>query len=282
VAETALPTADELAAPGTCVLPAEDRVEVSIVMPCLNEEQTIGTCIQKALDALDRCGVQGEVIVVDNGCTDRSVEIALSFEDRVRVVRQSVPGYGAAYLKGFSMARGRYVIMGDSDNTYDFGDLPRFLTALNNGHDMVLGNRFAGGIHPGAMPWLHRYVGTPLLSAVMNLLYHTDVQDSQSGMRALTREALAAMHLQCTGMELATEMIVKASRAGLHIGEIPIQYYPRRGQSKLRSFRDGWRHLRFMLLSVMDGNQARGSFRSAQVLLARRSEEVNDRCRGDW
>lgn len=224
------------------------EVVVSVVMPCLNEEATIGECIAKALRALDKHSICGEVVIADNGSTDRSIEIAASFDQRVRVVHQSQRGYGAAYLKGFAEAQGRYIVMGDSDNTYDFGELERFLGPLRNGYDLVMGNRFKGQILPGAMPWLHRYVGNPVLSGILNLFFHTGIGDAHCGIRAFRGEALEKMRLQTPGMEFASEMVINAAKAGLRMTEVPITYYPRQGQSKLRSFRDGWRHLRFMLL----------------------------------
>ena len=217
-------------------------------MPCLDEEKTIGICVEKALHALRKMGSSGEVIVSDNGSTDRSAEIAQSFG--ARIVHQPVPGYGSAYLKGLKKARGRYIVIGDSDNTYDFGELERFVAPLRDGHDMVIGNRFNGEILPGAMPWHHRYIGNPILSGILNLLFRAGVKDAHCGMRSFTRDAYNQMHLQTQGMEFASEMVINASKAGLHIAEVPVTYYPRSAGtgSMLHSFRDGWRHLRFMLL----------------------------------
>ncbi len=222
--------------------------EISIVMPCLNEEKTIGICIEKAMRALKELGVSGEVVVVDNGSTDRSMEIAKSLG--ARVLYQPVKGYGSAYLKGLSQARGRYIVMGDSDNQFDFGEIGRLIAALNEGYDMVMGNRFAGKAIPGAMPWHHRYIGNPILSGILNLFFRIGIQDAHCGMRALTREAFERMHLQTTGMEFASEMVIIASKAGLRITEVPVTLYPRAEgtEAKLHSFRDGWRHLRFMLI----------------------------------
>jgi len=225
----------------------EPEVEVSVVMPCLNEEQTVGECVRKAQKALLDLGVTGEVIVADNGSTDRSVEIAESLG--ARVVHQPEPGYGNAYLAGLAAARGRYIVMGDSDNTYDFAELPRFVELLRQGrHDLVIGSRLRGTVKAGAMPFLHRYVGTPVLTALLNLFVGVQISDTQSGMRGLTREAYRRLRLKTSGMEFASEMIVRAARERLRIAEIPITYYPRQGESKLRTFRDGWRHLRFLLL----------------------------------
>jgi glycosyltransferase involved in cell wall biosynthesis len=223
-----------------------DECEVSVVMPCLNEEETIGQCIQKAQQAFREHNLRGEVVVCDNGSQDRSVEIAR--ELGAHVVFENKKGYGSAYLRGIREARGRYVIMGDSDNTYDFSDILPFIEPLRQGYDMVMGSRLRGTILPGAMPWLHRYIGNPFLSWFLNVLYKTGVSDSHCGMRAFTRDAFEKMKLVTPGMEYASEMVIKASRAGLKITEVPITYYPRKGRSKLKSLNDGWRHMRFMLM----------------------------------
>lgn len=223
-------------------------IEISVVMPCLNEEETLGTCIRKALKAIKKMGFTGEVIVSDNGSTDRSIEIAQSLG--ARVVHQNKKGYGNAYLKGFEAVRGKYIVMGDSDDSYDFSDINRFIQPLQAGYDMVMGTRLKGRIQPGAMPWLHRYVGNPFLSGFLNLLFHTGISDAHCGMRSFTRQALQKMHLKTAGMEFASEMVINASKAGLKIKEIPITLY-KDGRSRkphLKSFRDGWRHLRFMML----------------------------------
>jgi len=220
--------------------------EVSVVMPCLNEEETLGPCIEKAAKCLKDHGIEGEIVISDNGSTDRSVEIAESLG--ARVVHQSLKGYGNAYHKGFSEARGRFIVMGDSDNTYPFDEIHKFIQPLREGYDLVMGSRLRGTILPGAMPWLHQYIGNPFLSWFLNFLFHTGISDSHCGMRAFTQEALERMHLKTTGMEFASEMVINASKAKLKITEIPITYYPRKGDSKLHSFRDGWRHMRFMLM----------------------------------
>jgi glycosyltransferase involved in cell wall biosynthesis len=163
-------------------------------------------------------------------------------------VHQPERGYGNAYLKGFAEARGKYIVMGDSDNTYDFSELEKFVEPLRRGYDFVIGSRFRGKILPGAMPWLHRYIGNPLLTGILNVFFRTGVSDAHCGIRSLTKEAYEKMNLQTTGMEFASEMVIKASKAGLKIAEVPITYYPREGKSKINSFKDGWRHLRFMLL----------------------------------
>jgi glycosyltransferase involved in cell wall biosynthesis len=222
-------------------------VEVSVVMPCLNEERTLTACITKAQAALLQLGVSGEVVVADNGSTDRSVEIAEALG--ARVVHQPDRGYGSAYQAGLAAARGRFIIIADSDNTYDFGELPRFVELLQQGRcDLVIGSRLRGNIQPGAMPFLHRYVGTPILTALINLMFGIRISDSQSGMRGLTREAYERLNLRTTGMEFASEMIVRAAQGHLRIADIPISYHPREGDSKLRTLQDGWRHLRYLLL----------------------------------
>lgn len=224
---------------------------ISVVMPCLNEEATIARCVQKAFCGIEKFGLPGEVIVADNGSTDRSVTIADA--GGARVVHVPRQGYGNAYLAGFAAARGRYLVMGDSDDTYDFSELGRLITPLqSDDHDYVLGSRFRGQILPGAMPWLHQYIGNPALTWVLNRLFGLRVSDAHSGMRAFTREAYDRMRLRSTGMEFASELIINAAQAGLRVTEVPITYYPRGGESKLRSFRDGWRHLRFMLLRSPD------------------------------
>ena len=217
-------------------------------MPCLNEEQTLPICIQKAIGTMRELGIAGEVVVADNGSTDRSVEIAQ--QCGARVIHQPLRGYGNALRAGFDEARGRFIIMGDCDDSYDFTDLGRFVERLRDGAEMVVGNRLAGQIKPGAMPWLHRWLGNPLLSWFLNLLFRTGVGDTQCGMRGFTKEAVAKMRLQMPGMELASEMVIKSSLARLKVEEIPITLYPdKRGRRPhLRSFRDGWRHLRFMLM----------------------------------
>jgi hypothetical protein len=227
-----------------------DLPSVSIVMPCLNEEQTVGTCVTKAMSWLARSGVPGEVVVVDNGSTDRSAEIASAAG--ARVIHERRRGYGQAYLRGFSEARGDFIVMGDADDTYDFSELDDLVAPLTAGADMVLGNRFSGGIAAGAMPWLHRYLGSPIINLVIRVFFGTRIGDSQSGLRAFRRSAAETLGLRSTGMELASEMIVNAARAGMQIVEVPAPYAVRRGESKLNTVRDGWRHLRFLLLSAPD------------------------------
>ena len=219
---------------------------VSVVMPCLNEAATVAACVRQARDAMAAAGLAGEVVVADNGSDDGSADIAE--RAGARVVQARVRGYGAAYLQGIGAARGRFIVMGDADGTYDFSLVPAFVEKLREGNDLVLGSRFQGEIRPGAMPWLHRYLGNPLLTGILGLFFGQRVSDAHCGMRALTREANDRLQLRTTGMEYASEMVAMAIRRGLTVAEIPIVYRPREGESKLRSFRDGWRHLRFMLL----------------------------------
>jgi glycosyltransferase involved in cell wall biosynthesis len=225
-----------------------DECELSILMPCLNEAATVGACVDAALAALRSSGADGEVIVADNGSTDGSREIAAARGARIVPVEQR--GYGAALLAGIEAARGRFVIMGDADLSYDFGESGRFLTRLRAGDDLVMGDRFAGGIAPGAMPPLHRYVGNPVLSGLGRLFFHSPVRDFHAGMRGFRREAILDLDLRTTGMEFASEMIVRASLAGLRIGQVPATLSPdqRERAPHLRTWRDGWRHLRFLLL----------------------------------
>jgi hypothetical protein len=218
---------------------------VSVVIPCLNEAASIARCVEIARQVLDEHEIDGEVIVVDNGSTDGSPELAAGAG--ARVVHESRRGYGSAYLAGFRAARGDYVVMADADLTYDFNDIPRFLDELDSGAELVMGNRM-GNIKPGAMPWLHRYVGNPVLTGILNLFFKTGVRDAHCGMRAVRREALPRLDLRTTGMEFASEMVIRAAKEHLEIHEIPIEYHPREGESKLSSFRDGWRHLRFLLV----------------------------------
>ena len=222
--------------------------ELSVVMPCLNEERTVGICVAKAVRTMTELGIAGEVVIVDNGSSDQSVEVATAAG--ARVVYHPLKGYGNALRRGFAEARGEYIVMGDCDDSYDFTDLKRFVDCLRNGADLVMGNRLQGNIKPGAMPWLHKYVGNPLLSGFLNLLFKTGVGDSHCGMRGFRKDAVPKMNLQMPGMELASEMVIKSSLAKLAIDQIPITLWPdgRDRRPHLRSFRDGWRHLRFMLM----------------------------------
>jgi glycosyltransferase involved in cell wall biosynthesis len=218
---------------------------VSVVIPCLNEAASVERCVELARDALESNAITGEVVVVDNGSTDGSAELAE--QAGARVVSESRRGYGSAYLAGFEAAEGTYIVMADADLTYDFNDIPRFVQALEDGAELVMGDRM-NNIQPGAMPWLHRYVGNPVLTGVLNLFYRTGVNDAHCGMRALRRDVLPRLDLRTTGMEFASEMVIRASKENLAIGQIPIEYHPREGESKLSSFQDGWRHLRFLLV----------------------------------
>ena len=222
--------------------------KISVVMPCLNEKETLATCIRKARNSLARMSYDSEIIVADNGSTDGSVEIATSLG--ARVVIEEERGYGNAYRAGISAALGDYIIIGDSDDSYDFNDIERFVGPLADGADFVIGSRLKGRIEKGAMPWLHRYVGNPVLTWILNFMYRSGISDAHCGMRAFTRAAYQKMNLQTTGMEFASEMVIKSARLGLRTVETPIPLHPD-GRSRpphLRSFRDGWRHLRFMLV----------------------------------
>jgi glycosyltransferase involved in cell wall biosynthesis len=218
---------------------------VSVVIPCLNEAENIEACVAAALEAIVRMGVEGEVVVADNNSEDDSAHLAERAGARVVVERRR--GYGSAYLAGFAASRGRYIVMADADLTYDFREIPRFVTALEEGAEMVIGDRM-DNIQPGAMPWLHRYVGNPILTGLLNLFFSTGISDAHCGMRAVRREVLPRLDLRTTGMEFASEMVIRASKENLRIAEFPIEYHPRGGESKLSSFRDGWRHLRFLLV----------------------------------
>jgi glycosyltransferase involved in cell wall biosynthesis len=218
---------------------------VSVVIPCLNEAENIERCVAAALEAIETMGVDGEVVVADNDSEDDSAQLAERAGARVVIERRR--GYGSAYLAGFAASRGRYIVMADADLTYDFGEIPRFVAELENGAEMVIGDRM-DNIHPGAMPWLHRYVGNPVLTGLLNLFFRTGISDAHCGMRALRREVLARLDLRTTGMEFASEMVIRAAKENLRIAEFPIEYHPRGGHSKLSSFRDGWRHLRFLLV----------------------------------
>ncbi len=224
------------------------ELELSIVMPCLDEAATVERCVAKAFSFLRGAGLAGEVIVADNGSTDGSREIAAAAG--ARLVDVAERGYGAALLGGIGAARGRFVVMGDADDSYDFTALAPFLARLREGSDLVMGDRFAGGIAPGAMPLLHRYLGNPLLSFLGRLLFRTCCRDFHCGLRAFRRDAILALDLRTTGMEFASEMVVKAALYGLKVAEVPTTLSPdgRTQPPKLRTWRDGWRHLRFLLL----------------------------------
>ena len=219
---------------------------VSLVIPTLNESKTIGECIKQANEVFKKMGLEGEIIVVDSSSDDTPV-IAKSHGATV-VVPEKL-GYGNAYLYGFKHARGKYIVLMDGDLTYDPREIDKLISCLQNGcFDMVLGTRLKGEIKQGAMPALHRYIGNPFLTWVLNKLFATEVSDAHCGMRAITRDALDRLNLKAGGMEFASEMVIEAAHKNLRIAEVPITYYPRKGKSKLSSFSDGWRHLRFMML----------------------------------
>jgi glycosyltransferase involved in cell wall biosynthesis len=226
---------------------AEDLIStrVSVVIPCLNEAENIELCVSTALEVLKSSGIDGEVVVVDNASEDDSAKLAAAAG--ARVISEPRRGYGSAYLAGFAAAQGKYIVMADADLTYDFNEIPRFVAELDGGAELVMGDRM-DNIQPGAMPWLHRYIGNPILTGLLNLLFRTGVNDAHCGMRALRRDVLPRLDLRTTGMEFASEMVIRASKEKLRIAEFPIEYHPRGGESKLSSFRDGWRHLRFLLV----------------------------------
>ena len=224
------------------------ELELTILMPCLNEAETLEVCIGKALTSLEELGVNGEVLISDNGSTDGSIELAESCG--ARVVHAPLKGYGGAIQAGIAAARGRYIIMGDADDSYDFSNLGPFVEKLREGHDLVMGNRFRGGVAPGAMPPLHKYLGNPVLSFLGRLFFTSQIGDFHCGLRGYSKDAAERMELQTTGMEFASEMVVKATLQKMKIAEVPTTLSPD-GRSRaphLRSWRDGWRHLRFLLM----------------------------------
>jgi len=223
-------------------------MDVSVVIPCLNEAQSIGFCIDKAMVAFRETGIRGEVVIGDNGSNDGSTEIAE--KHGARVVHVKMKGYGHALRGGIEAARGQFIIMGDADDSYDFSEVPRFVAQWREGYEIVMGNRFKGEVKPGAMPWHHQYIGNPVLSGMLRILFHTSIGDAHCGMRGFTKAAYQRMDLRTTGMEFASEFVIKAAKLGARMTEIPITLWPdKRGRPPhLRSFRDGWRHLRFMLM----------------------------------
>jgi glycosyltransferase involved in cell wall biosynthesis len=240
---TALPSPDRLP-----VASSSEPVELTILMPCLNEVRTVATCISKAQRFLSRSGVVGEILIADNGSTDGSVGQARGLG--ARVISVPYRGYGAALIAGIQSAQGRFVVMGDSDDSYDFEQLDMFVEQLRAGSQLVMGNRFKGGIEPGAMPPLHRWLGNPVLSGLGRLMFRADVGDFHCGLRGFEREAVVGLRLSCPGMEFASEMVLKACLAGLRVAEVPATLRPdgRDRPPHLRSWQDGWRHLRLMLL----------------------------------
>ena len=227
---------------------ADDHLELTILMPCLNEAETLAICIGKARAFLDRTGISGEVLIADNGSTDGSQAIAVALG--ARVVPVALKGYGAALLGGIAKARGRFIIMGDADDSYDFAALETFVARLREGADLVMGNRFQGGIESGAMPPLHRYLGNPVLSFIGRLFFRIKTGDFHCGLRGFNADSIRKLQLQTTGMEFASEMVVRGALAGLRIEEVPTTLRPD-GRSRpphLRTWRDGWRHLKFLLM----------------------------------
>jgi len=225
---------------------AAATVQVSVVIPCLNEEAGIVHVVEQARAGLESAGLVGEILVVDNASEDRSAELARSAG--ATVVYEPRRGYGSAYLAGLAAARGDYVVMADADGTYDLALIGPLVERLRDGAGMVLGSRFEGTIHPGAMPWSNRYVGNPILTGMLNLLFGARVSDAHCGLRAIRRDVIPQLELSATGMEFASEMVIKAGKRRVRIDEIPIDYHPRIGDSKLSRFSDAWRHVRFMLV----------------------------------
>jgi len=224
------------------------KVEISVVLPCLNERETVGTCVSKAIASLNTTGLSGEVIVADNGSTDGSIEAAQAAGARVVAVKGR--GYGNALRGGIEAAQGAYVLMADSDDSYDLSHIPRFVEQLKNGADLVMGNRFSGGIRQGAMPFLHRYLGNPVLTALGRVFFHSPCHDFHCGLRAFRKDSYERMDIRSTGMEFASEMVVKASLLRMKVCEVPTTLSPdgRSHPPHLRTWHDGWRHLRFLLM----------------------------------
>tara|TARA_Y100000310_G_scaffold243325_1_gene247790 strand:- start:1160 stop:2275 length:1116 start_codon:yes stop_codon:yes gene_type:complete len=226
-----------------------DFIELSVILPCQNEEQALGFCINQIKEILRQENVLAEIIVSDSS-TDNSPMVAKQLG--VKLIKHDHNGYGRAYLEAFKVVQGKYIFMADADGTYDFREIPKFLNYLKQGSDLVIGDRFKGKIDKGAMPWLHRYIGNPVLSFLFRVFFKAKINDVHCGMRAITKESLTKLNLRTTGMEFATEMIVRASQENLRIKQLPINYHLRKGKSKLKSFSDGWRHLRFMLTYAPD------------------------------
>lgn len=223
----------------------ENGPEINIILPCRNEEQGLALCLDQIKRTVEQNNLSAEIIVADSS-TDKSPDIAK--QANVILIQHNKEGYGNAYLEGFKIANGKYIFMGDADASYSFAEIPNFIKQLDEGFDMVIGNRFAGKINKKSMTFSHRYIGNPVLSFILRLFFKTKIRDSQCGMRAIKKDALEKLNLQTTGMEFASEMIIKALRNNLKIKELPIDYHPRLGESKMKSFRDAWKHIRFMLL----------------------------------
>lgn len=254
-------------------------LDVSVVMPCLNEAKTIRGCIEECLTVFTAAYLRGEIVVGDNGSTDGSQQISESMS--ARVVQVPLRGYGAALLAGIRASSSEYVVMGDSDGSYDFSQVPLFLNKLRDGNDLVVGDRFSGGIELGAMPWLNRYIGNPVLTRIGRFLFHSDVRDFHCGIRGFRRDTILGLGLVSTGMEFATEMIAKSTLAGLRIGQIPVKLRKdgRSGRPHLRPWRDGWRHLRYMLSERMGLIRVDRSISSISPLFEL-SENSTKRCKG--
>ena len=223
----------------------EENPDLSVILPCRDEERALGSCLTAIKRVFETYNINGEIIVSDSS-TDSSPEIARKFN--VKLVKHDKKGYGRAYLEGFKAARGKYLFLADSDGTYDFKEIPRFLNYLYQGYDFVIGDRLKGRIERGAMPWHHHYIGNPTLSFLLRVFFGTKIHDVHCGMKAITKQALDKLDLRATGMEFASEMVIQSIKKDLKTKEIPINYYKRKGTPKLKSFRDGWQHLRFMLL----------------------------------
>lgn len=226
----------------------DKSIDVTVVIPCLNEAKTLGGCVEKALAAFQKSGIRGEVLVSDNGSTDGSIDLAKQLG--ARVVHATVKGYGNALRKGIEEARSEFIVIGDADGTYDFGEVPRFVAKWREGCEIVMGNRFAGGIKPGAMRWTHQYFGNPVMTAILNLMFRTGIRDAHTGMRGFTKDVFRRMDLRTTGWEFASEFVIKATKLGARMTEIPVTLWPdlRGRPPHLRSIPGAWRNLRFMFL----------------------------------
>ena len=225
-----------------------DTPQISIVLPCLDEEEAIGFCLEQIISVVNKYNLKAEIIVVDNGSTDNSCKIVV--EKQARLIYEKQAGYGAACLKGFQAAKGKFIFLADCDASYDFNEIPRFVEELRKGADFVIGNRFRGKIEKGGMPWPRQWIGNPMLSGIFQLFFKAEIHDVHCGMKALTQEALKMLPLKTRGMEFASEMAILAGKNKLKIRELPINYHKRKGQSKLRALADGWRHLRCMLSAL--------------------------------
>lgn len=225
--------------------------DISVIIPCLNEEKSISFCLEEALQTIKNDNLDAEIVVVDNNSSDNTANVVYSYKNKfpnIVLTREEDVGYGKAYLKGFSVSSGKHIFMADGDGSYDFSQIKIFIDKLKEGEDMVVGNRFVGDSTKTTMSWLHRNIGNPFLSFLVKAFFKIDINDIHCGLRAISRDALSKIHLNTTGMEFASEMIIKGAKAELKISEIAVEYRDRMGDSKLRTFRDGWRHLRFILL----------------------------------